>query len=47
MPSEVVSIANGVMNPHLHTKHGVHMVAALVPTSPGVPGKQGSLLYGR
>jgi hypothetical protein len=47
MPSEVVSVVNGVMNIHLQTKHGVHMVATLVPTSPGVPGKQGSLLYGR
>jgi hypothetical protein len=47
MPSEVVSVVNGVMTIHLHTKHGVHMVAALIPTSPGVPGKQGSLLYGR
>ena len=47
MPSKVVSIANGVMNLHLHTDHGVHMVAAAVPTIPGAPGSNGGQLYGR
>jgi beta-glucanase (GH16 family) len=46
MPSQVVSIADGVMNFHIHTSHGVHMVAAAVPTLNG-PGSQGGLLYGR
>ena len=44
MPSTVVSIANGVMNPHLQTQNGVHMVAALVPTIPGAQGNRGSVL---
>ncbi len=47
MPSKVVSFANGVMNLHLHTERGVHMVAAPVPTIPGAPGKNGGLRYGR
>ncbi len=47
MPSKVVSIANGIMNIHLHTEAGVHMVAAAVPTIPGAPGSDGGLLYGR
>lgn len=47
MPSKVVSIANGVMNLHLHTEQGVHMVAAVVPTIPGAPGSDGGQLYGR
>lgn len=47
MPTKVVSIANGIMNIHLHTESGVHMVAAAVPTIPGAPGSDGGLLYGR
>ena len=47
MPSKVVSIANGMMNLHLHTTQGIHMVAAAVPTIPGAPGTDGGLLYGR
>ena len=47
MPSRVVSIANGVMNLHLHTENGVHMVAAPVPTIPGASGSEGGMLYGR
>jgi beta-glucanase (GH16 family) len=47
MPSKVVSIANGVMNLYLHTKNGVHMVAAPVPTIPGATGSNGGMLYGR
>jgi beta-glucanase (GH16 family) len=47
MPSKVVSIANGMMNLHVHTEQGVHMVAAPVPTIPGAPGIGGGLLYGR
>ena len=47
MPSKVVSIANGVMNLHLHTENGVHMVAAPVPRIPGAPGAEGGMQYGR
>ena len=36
MPSKVVSVSNGVLNKHLHTEDGVHMVAALLPNLPGV-----------
>src|SRR5262249_43334678 len=46
-PSKVVSIRNGVMNLHLHTQNGIHMVAAPVPIIPGAPGRAGGLLYGR
>lgn len=44
-PSKVVSIAEGIMNLHLHTENGITMVAAPVPRLPG----QESLLnpYGR
>jgi hypothetical protein len=47
MPSKVVSIANGIMNMHVHTENGVHMVAAPAPTIPGAPGNEGGLHYGR
>jgi hypothetical protein len=47
MPSKVVSMSNGMMNMHLHTENGVHMVAAPVPTIPGAPGQEGGLQYGR
>lgn len=44
MPSKVVSVANGVLNKHLHTEDGVHMVAALLPKLAG--GDKGQT-YGR
>jgi len=47
MPSKVVSIANGMMNIHLHTEHGVHEVAAVLPVIKGAHGRDGGLLYGR
>lgn len=46
-PTKVVSIGHGVMNLHLHTQDGIHMVAAAVPTIPGAHGSDGGLLYGR
>jgi chitodextrinase len=44
MPSKVVSIHDGLMDMHLHTEGGVHMVAAPVPELPGIANGQ---LYGR
>jgi hypothetical protein len=46
-PTRVVSIGNGVLNIHVHTEAGIHMVAALLPTIPGAQGSGGGLLYGR
>ena len=46
-PSKVVSIAGGVMNLHLHTENGVHMVAAPVPTIVRAGGPKRGLRYGR
>lgn len=43
-PSKVVSVANGMLNKHLHTEDGVHMVAAVLPKLYGAePGQS----YGR
>ena len=47
MPSKVVSIAHGMMNIHVHTEHGVHEVAAVLPIIKGAHGRDGGLLYGR
>jgi beta-glucanase (GH16 family) len=47
MPSKVVSFRNGVMNIHVHTQGGIHLIAAPVPTIPGAHGAEGGLLYGR
>ncbi len=47
MPTKVVSIGGGIMNMHLHSENGVHMVAAPEPKIPGAPGRNGGLLYGR
>ena len=47
VPAKTVSIANGILNVHLHTEHGVHMVAALLPVVSGANGRNGGLLYGR
>lgn len=44
MPSKVMSIANGVMNMHLFTENGVHMVTA---PNPRVNGSNTGQLYGR
>jgi hypothetical protein len=46
-PDQVASVQNGLLNVHLHTANGTHMVAALLPKLPGAPGKNGGLLYGR
>ncbi len=46
-PSKVMSIANGMMNLHLHTENGMHMVSAPVPILPGATGSGGGLLHGR
>jgi len=45
--TKVVSIEHGVMNIHVHTQDGIHMVAAVLPTIPGAHGRDGGLLYGR
>jgi hypothetical protein len=45
-PSQTVSISGGLMNVHLHTADGIHMVAALVPKIPGGVNGNG-LMYGR
>ncbi len=47
MPPKVVSIANRIMNIHVHTEHGVHEVAAVLPIIAGAHGRDGGLLYGR
>ncbi len=44
MPSRVISVANGVMNMHLHTEGGAHMVSAPFPR---LPGTSSGRLYGR
>jgi len=46
-PTKVVSIGDGVMNIHVHTQDGVHMVAAVLPSIHGAQGSDGGLLYGR
>jgi beta-glucanase (GH16 family) len=46
-PSRVVSIQNGVMNLHVHTENGVHMVSAPEPVIPGATGREGGQTYGR
>ncbi len=45
MPSQVVSIHNGVLDYYLHTADGVPMVAAVVPKIPGAVNGNG-LHYG-
>lgn len=47
MPTKVVSIAHGLLNIRLHSVRRVPLGAALIPTIPGAPGKDGGLLYGR
>jgi hypothetical protein len=47
MPTKTVSIADGILNVHLHTEDGVHMSAALLPIVHGAHGREGGLLYGR
>jgi len=46
-PSTVISVQDGMMNLHLHTEDGVHMVSAPVPKLPDAVGSGGGLLYGR
>lgn len=45
-PSKVLSVTNGVLNMHIHTENGIHMVAAPEPKLPGVAAGNGQL-YGR
>jgi hypothetical protein len=45
-PDQVVSIQNGVMNLHLHTEGGTHLVAAPIAKIPGTD-QAGGMLYGR
>jgi hypothetical protein len=47
MPSQTMSIHDGVMDLYLHTVNGVHMVAAPLPKIPGGPGSGGGLSAGR
>jgi len=47
MPTQVVAIANGLLNIHLHSAGGMPLGAALVPTIPGATGTDGGQLYGR
>lgn len=44
-PGRVVSVDNGVLNEHIHSEHGVFMVAALLPQVPG--SKRQGQTYGR
>jgi hypothetical protein len=46
MPSKVVSVQNGVMNLHIHTENGIHMVAVPYPLIPRASSHNGRL-YGR
>jgi beta-glucanase (GH16 family) len=46
LPSRVVSVHDGMMDLHVRTDGGTHMVAAPLPRTAG-PGPQGGLLYGR
>jgi hypothetical protein len=46
-PSRVVSQHNSLLDLYIHTEHGVHMVAAPVPTIPHAQGRAGGLRYGR
>ena len=46
-PSQVVSIHDGIMDLYLHSKNGIHMVAAPVPIIPGATGPDGGMTYGR
>lgn len=44
--SRVCSVSGGVLDLHLHTENGIHMVAAPYPKIPGASAKNG-MLYGR
>jgi hypothetical protein len=46
-PTKVISIGGGVMNMHLHTEDGKHLVAAALPIIPGHDGAYNGLTYGR
>jgi hypothetical protein len=47
MPSRVVSIDHGILNIHVHTENGKHLVAGLLPTIPGTKQNRGGFLYGK
>jgi hypothetical protein len=46
-PGKVVSVGNGLLDVHLHTENGVHMVAAVLPRLPNAQGSGGGITYGR
>jgi beta-glucanase (GH16 family) len=46
-PGKVISVSGGLMNMHLHTENGVHLVAAPVPIIPGHTSAYQGLTYGR
>ncbi|MGH2365777.1 MAG: glycoside hydrolase family 16 protein [Chloroflexota bacterium] len=47
MPSQVVSVHNGLLDVYLHSRHGLHLVSALLPRLQGALGREGGQLYGR
>lgn len=47
MPSQTMSIADGMMHLHMYTAGGTTMVAAPVPKIPDPVGSEGGQLYGR
>ena len=44
---KVISVANGILNKHLHTENGTHYVSAALPKIPGHSGAYDGLTYGR
>jgi hypothetical protein len=46
-PQKVISIGNGMMNMHLHTENGRHLVSAPLPIIPGHANAYHGLTYGR
>ncbi|HUZ78291.1 MAG TPA: glycoside hydrolase family 16 protein [Chloroflexota bacterium] len=47
MPSQVVSVHDGLLDVYLHSQQGLHLVSALLPRVPGASGREGGQLYGR
>ncbi len=46
-PDKVVSVGNGLLNMHLHTENGAHLVAAPIPIIPGHGSGYNGQTYGR
>ncbi len=46
-PGKVISVNGGLMNMHLHTENGTHLVAAPLPKIPGHASAYEGLTYGR